>query len=206
MRKKVKLGLNGLSVPELLGFSAHAVTKMTGNGFFPTPSPALASVTAAISALQTAFDLATGGGPPQTAVMHQKQDLLMGLLTDLGHYVEGIANNPANASSGADAIILSAGMNTRIVTPRQKRVFGAKAGSMPGTAELTAERIARGMHEWQYTADISNPAAWISEEPTLKASVIISGLESGKLYFFRHRSIRKDGPTDYDGPADCRVS
>ena len=206
MRTKVKLGLKGLSVPELLGFSVHAVTEMTSNGFFPAPSPALSQINNAISALVTAFDQAIDGGPPQTAVMRQKRELLEGLLTDLGHYVEGIANDPVNASSGADAIILSAGMNTKQKSPRQKRTFGAKAGEMPGTAELTAEHISRGMHEWQYTSDISNPSGWISVEPTLKAAVTISGLESGKLYFFRHRSILKDGPTDYDGPADCRVS
>ena len=205
MRKKVKLGLNRLSVPELLGFSAHVVTKMTANSFFPTPSPTLGQVTNAVYALQTAFDQAQGGGPPQTAVMHQKRDLLEGLLTDLGHYVEGIANDPANASSGADAIILSAGMNTKQESPRQKQTFGAEAGSMPGTAELTAEHVSRGMHEWQYTSDLSNPNAWISVEPTTKATITIIGLESGRMYFFRHRAILKDGPTDYDGPVDCRV-
>ena len=67
---------------------------MTGNSFFPTPLPTLASITAAANALNAAHDLALGGGPAQTAVMHQKREALEILLTAEGHTVEDVANNP----------------------------------------------------------------------------------------------------------------
>jgi len=205
MKAKVKLGLSRMSVPEMVEYALHVVTRMTGNVFFPSPTPSLNSLYNAAIALQNAFDLAQGAGPAQTAVMHQKREALETALTTEGHYVEDVANDPVNSVTGPEAIILSAGMEVKDVTPRQKRVFTVTVGKLSGTVELVAERAVRGSHEWQYTLDLSDPNSWIDAESTTQASVTVSGLESGKRYWFRHRAILSDGPTDYDGPIDIIV-
>jgi len=206
MKTKVKLGMGGMRVAELIGFSTHAVTKMTGNTFFPTPSPALVTVTNATTALQNAFNAASGAGPVQTATMNQKRILLETLLTALGHYVEDIANDPVNSTTGADAIILSAGMDLKSTSPRQNQTFSVSAGGIPGTVDLTGESIQRGSHEWQYSVDTTNVNGWVNAIPTVQANTTITGLEIAKRYYFRHRIIAITGPTDWTEPESIIVS
>src|ERR1051325_1886645 len=148
-RIKVSLGLSRMSVPEVIAFASEVVLKMTGNAFFTTPSPALVKITNGASALQTAFNNAQGGGTQQTAIMRQKREALETMLIAEGHYVEDVANDPVNAATGAEAIILSAGLAVKSFSPHQKRVFAVVRGEQPGTVILTAERAKRGFHEWQ---------------------------------------------------------
>ncbi|MBI4944827.1 MAG: hypothetical protein HY840_00340 [Bacteroidetes bacterium] len=48
-------------------------------------------------------------------------------------------------------------------------------------------------------------SGWISALSTTEATTTISGLESGKRYWFRHRSILPGSPAPYDGPIDLIV-
>lgn len=205
MRTKVNLGLGKLSVLEVVGFGQHVVTKMTGNAFFPAPSPDLAKVSTAATALQTAYDQAQGAGPAQTSVMYQARTALETLLIALGHYVEDVANDPVNVNTGAAVIIFSAGMDVKETSQRQKQIFRALLGELPGSVILIAESVKRGSHEWQYSRDTANPNGWIPAVSTTEATVTIPGLDSGTRYWFRHRSILPGGPTAYDGPANLIV-
>lgn len=204
MKAKVMLNLHFMSAVELIGYALHVVSKMTGNTYFTTPSPALSTVTSAINALQTAYDSAQGGGPAQTAMMHQKRAALELLLTALGHYVEDRANDPSNAATGAAAVILTAGINVKAITHRQKKFFSAEP-DLPGTAKLYAASIVRGTHDWQYSPDISNPDAWVSVLSTSRASTIVTGLTSLKHYYFRHRTVSKSGVSQWDAPVEILV-
>lgn len=200
MKTKVKQGLRDMTVTELLGYSIHAVTKMTGNPYFTTPAPALVKITGATTALQNAYNLAQGAGPAQTAAMHQSRDILEIYLCSLGHYVEDVANDPVNSNIGAEPIILSAGMEVKAKGSRNKQRFMVVAGELPGTIELFAEAVRRGSHEWQYTTDIADSSGWIDGEPTVQSTTLLTGLESGKKYYFRHRSVRPEGPSAWDDP------
>lgn len=199
-RVKVSLGLDRMSVLELISFGFHVVSEMTGNSFFTSPHPALLTIASATTNLQTAEEDAQGGGPAETAVMRQMRELLEGYLIELGHYVEDVANDPNNILTGAETIILSAGMQVKELSPRQKQNFSAKAGELPGTADLTAEGVERGSHEWGYTLDVNDPNSWVDAGTTIKASITISGLESAKRYWFRHRAVLSSGPIAWDGP------
>lgn len=205
MRIKVNLGLNGKSVLEVIAFAFHVVSRMFENAFFRTPNPELKSLTDGAMELQKAFDNAQGAGPAQTAVMYQKRTALEILLTAEGHYVEDVANEPVNSVTGPDVVILSAGMEVKRVTPRQKQVFTVELGKKPGTVILTAESVKRGTHEWQYSLNPSDADGWIEVDPTTKSTTAIIGLESGKRYWFRHRSVSKEGTSAYDGPVDIIV-
>jgi hypothetical protein len=205
MKKKVKMGLDAMTVPQLMSYGTHVVTKMTGNTFFSTPNPALVKVTNAVTALQSSFNNAQGAGPGQTATMNQNKELLKTLLSALGHYVEDVANDPVNSITGAEAIILSAGMEVKNFSPPQKHIFSVSSGTLPGTVDLVGESIRRGTHEWQYTPDPNNANSWINAEPTVQSTTTISGLEIAKRYYFRHRLITIDGPTDWAEPMSIIV-
>ena len=142
--------------------------------------------------------LPQGAGPVQTAAMNQCKEALQILVTTLGGYVEGVANDPINATSGADTVILSAGMDVKGYSPKQKQVFSVSAGGIPGSVYLTAASIVRGGHEWESSTDITSAAGWIRIEPTVQAHTTVTGLATPKLYYFRHRSVTPDGTSDWD--------
>jgi len=206
MKTKLKLGLSAMSVTELTGFATHAVTKITGNVYFTAPNPALIKISNATMLLQKACDQAKGAGPAQTEAMNKSREALETLLTTLGHYVEDIANDTVNVTTGAAAIILSAGMDVKIVSPRQKQVFTVSQGVISGSVDLTGASLNRSAHEWQHNNDVANASGWVSDPTTIQASTTISGLEVAKRYYFRHRIVTIDGATDWDDPVSILVA
>ena len=60
--KKVVLSLSKKTVPGKILFGQGVVVLMTGNAFFPTPSPDLITVTSVIDKLQEAENNAAGAG------------------------------------------------------------------------------------------------------------------------------------------------
>ena len=139
---KIALNLALQSVTVKIAKGRHYVTSMTGNAYFTTPNPTLASVTTAVNNLETAADNADGGGEEETAIMHEKETIVDKQLTKLGGYVEGIANDdPDNAAS----IVLSAGMDLKkpaapvgpVSRPENLR---AGFGSLPGTIKLRCKK------------------------------------------------------------------
>lgn len=206
MKTKMKLELNKMNIPQLLGFSDHVVSEMTGNSYFPNPTPALRKISDAITSLQDAYNHAQGGGPQQTANARQCRLSLETLLIALGHYVEDTANNPDNATADTHSVILSAGMKVKRVTPRQRQSFKVLLGGLPGTVIVIAESVKRGAHEWQYSSDVSNPGLWVNRLPTIQSKTIIDGLESGRRYYFRHRIVLPAGVTTWNEPKSIMVS
>ena len=73
MKKQVSLKLATLSVPVKIERARHYVTVMTGNPNFITPAPTLASITTAVTILETAFNNAQAGGKALTALMREKE-------------------------------------------------------------------------------------------------------------------------------------
>lgn len=205
MKTKVKLGLAKMSVPQLTGYANHVVSEVKDNLYFPAPSPDLSRIKTAITKLEDAYKDALGAGPPQTAVMNQCREALELLLSALGNYVEGVANDPVNVEAGANTVILSAGMDVKSISRHQKRTFSVSYGNIPGTMELSAASVTRGSHEWRYTTDVTSVSGWINVDATVQASTIIEGLEIGKKHYFSHRAITPDGPTDWDDPESLTV-
>jgi hypothetical protein len=40
--------------------------------------------------------------------------------------------------------------------------------------------------------------SWIAVDATVQANTMIKGLEPGKLYYFRHATVQKDGRSDWE--------
>ncbi|HKZ66465.1 MAG TPA: hypothetical protein VJ111_08930 [Chitinophagaceae bacterium] len=202
---KVAMNLRKQPVSIKIAKARHYVTSMTGNANFATPNPTLASVTTAINALETAANNAAGGGTELTAIMHEKETIVDNRLTQLGAYVEGIANNdPPNAAS----IVLSAGMDLKkpnvpvgpVATPQNLRAdFGAQPGQIKlrckksvGTTALIWEMMAGAL-----PAPLAAPAVtWVpvsnADFPsgvTSASKHIAMGLVSGISYSFRVSAV-----------------
>jgi len=209
---KVALNLDRQSVPVKIEKGRHYVTSITGNANFTTPNPTLPSVTTAVNNLETAFNNADGGGKEETAIMHEKKTIVDHLLTLLGAYVEGIANNDA---PNAVSIALSAGMtlkkpNAPIGTILAPQNLKGKFGRQAGHISLSCKRSvgARAMI-WQKKSGAApvedfEPAG-NAEFPggvTLSSKHIVTGLVSGTSYTFRVAAV---GRANQSGWSDIVV-
>jgi hypothetical protein len=194
MKSVVAMGISGLSIPQKIVKTRFIVTSMTGNTYFGTPNPSLASLTASVNALEVAHVQAAGGGADDTANMHAKEVALDLLLKSLGSYVEGIANaSPANA----EAIILSAGLNVKGKGGRVAHEFVVKVTGNPGEVKLAHQSVKRGVYEFQMTTDPSTDANWQNIYIGTRGSITKAELKSGTRYYFRSLTIDKNGPSPW---------
>jgi hypothetical protein len=175
---------------------AHSVVEgMTGNAAFPTPSPALATVTAAITELQTAETAALARTKGAAAIRNTKKAALITLLQSLRMYVQSIADQ--NGEQGP-AIIQSAGMSVKKTGTRPPRVFAALAGANSGTVKLVAPSAGhRVSYEWQYSTD---GKTWNDLASTLQAKTLMTGQTPGTVLEFRYRWVTKTGAADWTAP------
>lgn len=101
---KVKMGFAKLNVPEQVEKARSIVTALTGNADFPTPVPALAAVSAAATALETAYNESRNRDKNKVAIMKLRRKDLLKLIVQLSAYVQ-------EASGGDEEKILSSGFS-----------------------------------------------------------------------------------------------
>jgi hypothetical protein len=180
-------------VGDFIAYATRIVAAMTGNPLFPTPTPALAALTAAIVDLQNAQTAALARTNGAATTRDEKRAAVVVMLRQLRGYVQSIADaTPENGAS----IIQSAGMAVRKTPVHAARVFGAKPGTVSGSAHLTTVVAARrASYEWQYSLD--GGKTWIDVAGTLKASTTVTGLPAGTAAQFRSRAITKAGESDW---------
>ena len=76
----------------LITYPDNIVTRMIGNAYFPSPSPALAAVSAAITDLQNSETATLARTKGAAATRNAKRALLVGLLQGLRQYVQSIVD------------------------------------------------------------------------------------------------------------------
>jgi hypothetical protein len=195
--KIVHLAIASLMLPtkvaDLVAYATRIVSEMTGNPLFPTPTPALATVTAAIADLQTAQTAALARTAGAATTRNEKRAALAVMLRQLQGYVQSVADaTPENGPS----IIQSAALAVRKTPAHAARAFAAKQGAVSGSAFVTAVVAARrASYEWQYSID--GGKTWVAAAGTLKASTTVTGLPVGTAAQFRYRAITKAGETDW---------
>jgi hypothetical protein len=184
----------------LLALAKAIVDAITTNkATFPSPTPPLATVSADIDALDTAETATKTKTLGTVQVRDAKRKTLVSDLHQLQAYVQQIANqNPDNAES----IVVSAGMGVRQSSARAKPDIAVKALTS-GSVQLSAKALpGNRAHEWQYSTD---GKTWVAAPPTTKASTVITGLQSGVITYFRHRSIATTGTGDWTAPVSIAV-
>lgn len=195
MAAKVRLRLSRLSVPELLERAQQIVSAMTGNPDFPTPNPPLASVTAAADDLDKANNTANTArmeSKAKTVLANEQADKLRGMLTNLGSYVENIAN-------GKDAVINGAGMDVKApasagAVPGVVTGLEATTGDNDGEIDLSWNSI-DGISSYVVERSLKPPpdAAWQHQGAVTKSRTTANGLASGTRYWFRVAAVGAKG-------------
>jgi len=181
---------------DLITFAQAIAKAMTSNPSFPTPTPTLAALLAAIDDLQIAETAALSRVKGAVAVRNDKRAALVRLLKQLKAYVQAVAD--ANADNGG-AIIQSAALTVRKTPARKPRVFEAVQGTLSGSAKLLAASAgARASYEWEYSTD--GGKTWVAVPGTLQAKTIVTGLLAGSTVMFRYKAIVKTGAGDWSQP------
>jgi hypothetical protein len=195
--KIVRLALVSLLLPakvaDLITYATRIVSAMTGNPLFPTPTPPLPGVTAAIDDLQIAETVALARTKGAATTRNEKRAALVIMLRQLRGYVQTISDaTPENGPS----IIQSAAMAVRKTPTKPAQAFAAKQGAVSGSARVTAVVAGRrASYEWQYSLD--GGKTWVATAGTLKASTTVTGLPVGTAAQFRSRAITKAGESDW---------
>lgn len=197
MKARVSLGLSKLPVPAKIEKGHHVVESMSSEPHFKNCIPPLAEVTALLAELETAYRNSLGGGPEQTALLHEKEMAVDIALSQLANFVEIVAK-------GNEAVILSAGMETRNKSARPQVQFSAMQGQKEGEALLKAPAVGRAAYVWQKRADQAGASAtaevWEQVAITTVASLTLSGLTAGIKYWFRVAYVTAKGQGAWSDP------
>ncbi len=189
---KVALQLARLSVNEKIQLARRIVTDMTNNPNFPTPEPALATMTAALDAVTQAQIVAADGGKEQTLLLTTKVKVLETLLTQASVYVEFV-------SAGDEAKIMSAGMPVRAksapVGPMPKLTDFKVVNTDNNGEFLCTVQPVKGANSYifQISNTPENAGTWVTGAIATRAKALISGLTSGTKYYVRTAAIGSAG-------------
>ena len=189
-------------VPALITYAAGIQKALTGNPSFPTITPSLATISAAIADLQTAETAALARTKGAVVTRDEKRTALVQLLQQLKGTIQTTAD--ANVETGA-SIITSAGVAVKKTVVRSPRVFGAKPGAVTGTAKLVAASAGhRASYEWEYSTD--GGKTWVTAPATLQAKTTVAGLTVGTAVQFRNRPVTKTGEGNWTQPVSLIVA
>lgn len=188
-------------VPQLVTYARSIVLAMTGNPRFPSPEPPLATLEAAIDALEAAEIARRARTMGTVPVRNDKRQALEILLDNLCLYVQVVAN--ADIEHGA-SIIESAGIFVKRKRVLPLRVFAAQPGPVSGSVKLIAPRAGKYVsYEWADSVD--GMKTWTTLPSTVRASTIVSGLHPGTTAYFRYRTVTKSGVGDWSDPVSIIV-
>ncbi len=197
----IKLGLSGMSVPDKIQFGRQIVQAMTGNPNFPTPTPALPTVTGGSDSLETAFNDAQNArqiAKSKTSIQDDQASSLDWIITQLANYVE-------SASDGDKAKIESAGFSVRNPpTP---------IGELPAPTDVTvlpSEHAGSADVSWKsargaksFTIERAEDAASLEYKVignSTKKATSLNSMVSGKKYWFRVAAIGAAGQSAWSDP------
>ncbi len=191
-----------LAVDALLTLGAAIHDSVAANPKqFPSPSPALTSLSTDLSVLQTQQVAVKNHTPGAVAARNTAEATVRGDLRQLKAYVQlVVAGDPANAA----AIAQAAGMALAKSAAHPKATLTAKQ-TVSGTVMLVAKAV-KGSHayEWQYSTD--GGKTWVAAPASTKAQTAIPGLLPGSTVLFRHRPVLVTGPQDWGQAIQAIVS
>jgi hypothetical protein len=191
MKKSIKVALNmsKLSVAEKITKARTVVDAMTVNILlYPNPIPALLTITNATNALESAWIAASDGGKTKTAVMHEKETVLMKYMSDLSNYVERIAGNSTE-------LIVTAGFDVKKPGIVHFDEFQVERSEDHGAIFARVKPRRQTVYRWEVCKDPISESGWVVAKQTIKASTPIQDLEIGVKYWVRVVFVGKDGNT-----------
>lgn len=196
---RIRLNLRNLSVTEKIARGRQIVTAMTNNPSFASPNPPLSDVTTALDDLEKAFasvQAARSEVATRTTTQDNASATLDQKLTQLAGYVESVAGKD-------DSLITSAGMETKAsrsapTVPTAPQGVSATAGEHEGEINLVWRPISNARsYVLEYSLDPATPNSWTHAGVATAANKTITGLTSGKRYWFRVAAIGAVGQSGW---------
>lgn len=194
MSVKSKLELNLLGDQEVIDLGRLIVTSMNANATFPAPDPALKDITTEIDAfgklLEQRADLLQKA-QTLTLQIRATRNQIEGDLNAESIYVDGVVEGlPPEDEAAA---IKSAGMGTAAQSGTSigllPKVDGliATQGDLDGGIDLSWNPVKRGLKIYlvELTDDPGGQTGWRFAKNATKSKTAITGLVSGKRYWFR---------------------
>ncbi|MEO5584727.1 MAG: hypothetical protein ABIQ75_04655 [Flavobacteriales bacterium] len=189
----IKAGLKGQKPSQLISKCAHVVSEMTGNANFTTPSPDLATITAARTALEAALEAAESGAHAEIAKKNVGVKSRSELPVKLARYVNSVAGGDVNkaVSSGFDP--------AKIPQPADKLAAPVKSECNPGAYQGQVDLRCKGVeHARMYQVymcegDPATYGTWIAAGTSSKTKLAVKGLKRHQLYSFRAAALGAAG-------------
>lgn len=198
---QIKLGLASLNPTALIQFSFDVVESMTDNANFPTPTPALADITAKTEEFRELAKLARFRDKRYVYNRNLAGKELKDMLRTLGAYVSMVAQ-------GKGEVILSSGFDIRseaepvppLTRPVDLEVFYDRNS---GNAELNWATVRYALNytvEMTQTNPDSPDADWIEIGITSKSKLMVDNLTQGTFYWFRVKANGTNGNSAFCNP------
>lgn len=193
-RFTVKLGLDGLSPMEVIERGRAHVIALTGNLVYATPTPPLATITAACDAAETAeIAVTTNGGKQDYIIRNERLEELKELIRELAGYVQAV-------SQGDEVKIASAAFATRKLpepsgVPPAPGNLRVRITTLPGELNLRWGGV-EDRRIYQLQINDSDPlveANWTLLLMLSKNFHTATGLISHRAYSFRVCAVGADG-------------
>jgi hypothetical protein len=205
--KRVALKTTKMNPEQLVLHARNIHDSMTANvTVFAAPPVPMTDFLSQIDELEAAQISTYNGGKGATIVRNQKKVLVKTTLQRLSWYVNGI-------SMGDEAVMNLAGMVAAVRGPRRYDSIAQPkklAGFSPytGTAKLRWEVISNAKtYSTEYCPDPITDNGWKTGFYGSGANAEISGLESGKKYWFRVRALGSAGMmSDWSDPICILIS
>jgi hypothetical protein len=189
---QVKLGLRDKPIPFIIEFSTNVVKVMTKNPNFLSPNPALSDISDLIAALGDAYTDALDGGKALKSIMNLAKKALLDKMASLATYVQ-------NISQGDETIIRSSGMGVRKTKfskdkPATAENLRTTENENAGEVSLKWKRVEKAKSyiiQMTNTPDVDT--SWLPAGISTRSSITITGLTTGKNYWFRVAAIGAHG-------------
>lgn len=193
---KVKVGLNDASDSEVIAKSRLVAERMGENAsVYPSPTPALTALMSKADSIEAAL-LA------RAALLQQVQALTVRIRSEVNELKAALSDEAAyaeKASGGDPEKILLSGFDVAGIpgTPAgpMPKVEGLNATQGDGEGEIelqwTPIRIGRRSYEIEMAPESSGP--WVFVKSDTRSSTKVTGLTSGKRYWFRVRALGSAG-------------
>lgn len=194
----VKQGLTALPATGMVAKSRNHVTMMTGNPRYTGTAALLTAITAATDALETAIEVALGGGTIAFENKRMAYANVLGLLRELAWLVQDQAKGDKNA-------ILSSGFGVRKkATPVGELPaplsLNVRLTGVAGRVSLTWESV-YGADLYHVYRSADGVKGWELCGVSTKGRRNIDGLISGQQYFFAVTAIGTAGESTFSDVA-----
>ncbi len=189
MKKLVKVALNmsRMSVPQRINKARLIADAILSNPVpFASPNPSIVTVQSATDDLEAAWNAAADGGKIKTSIMHDKENTLMQLLTQLAYYVEGVANND-------EEVVHLSGFSIRRDATRSNADLEVVQAADRGAVRLRVKPAAKVAYRWEYCKDPMGVNAWVVAKVTTQSTTNWGDLDEGARYWFRVVYLSNDG-------------